>query len=476
MITYNRGPEQVVKVSRDIIPALEEWGIQSPSASFICEAAKMQREEYGDGVTAFVLLTTALVTGAERLMGLGVHPNTIIEGYRKAGKKANEVLEELSTEIDEAGRLEALKGVDSGRDLVTRGLCGEVLEASEKLRNDGAIHPERARFQRMKGGSAAESKLVGGMFLKGVKAHPGMPDSIDSPRIALLSGGLAYRVETKMRGDGPAELTVSINDPKRIGEFRVAEAEKRRRWVDRLGELGVNALFSGQPLDDTVKGLLARRGIFAVEGVSREDAEAIGHATGAEMASSMRDLDGDCLGSACSLRVEEFPPGRVIELGGCGGASFLLRGSTDHSMDELEASLKNAIRVLKVIDKTPRVVSGGGAAEMEVARSLSRYALEFPGREQAVIEQFAEALEEIPGNLAANCGFDKVEALAELRSLHETGRRSVGIGTSGCSENVCLDALGVKRAWITRAVGVATLMIGIDSLLISNEIAKFHKK
>ena len=50
LVSYNRGPEQVVKITKDTIAILDELAIQYPPAIIIAESAKMQRDEAGDGV------------------------------------------------------------------------------------------------------------------------------------------------------------------------------------------------------------------------------------------------------------------------------------------------------------------------------------------------------------------------------------------------------------------------------------------
>ena len=68
LVTYNRGPEQVVKVTKDAIAILDELAIQYPPAVIIAEAAKMQREEAGDGVASFVIFLSALLKKADELL------------------------------------------------------------------------------------------------------------------------------------------------------------------------------------------------------------------------------------------------------------------------------------------------------------------------------------------------------------------------------------------------------------------------
>jgi hypothetical protein len=43
LVAYNRGPEQVIKVTKDAVAILDELAIQYPPAVIISESAKMQR-------------------------------------------------------------------------------------------------------------------------------------------------------------------------------------------------------------------------------------------------------------------------------------------------------------------------------------------------------------------------------------------------------------------------------------------------
>jgi len=61
MVTYNRGPEKIVKVTRDAVAVLQELAIQYPTVTILSEAAKIQRQEVGDGVTCFAIFTSALM-------------------------------------------------------------------------------------------------------------------------------------------------------------------------------------------------------------------------------------------------------------------------------------------------------------------------------------------------------------------------------------------------------------------------------
>jgi chaperonin GroEL (HSP60 family) len=56
----------------------------------------------------------------------------------------------------------------------------------------------------------------------------------------------------------------------------------------------------------------------------------------------------------------------------------------------------------------PKIVAGGGAPEMEIARALRGYAETLPGREQLAIRSFSEAIEIVPLTLGENAGLDPI--------------------------------------------------------------------
>src|ERR1700722_10971236 len=81
MVTYNRGPERVIKVTKDAVEMLSELEVQYPAVKTIAEAAKIHREHVGDGVSTFVIILAALLRESEGLMDKKIHPNVILRGY-----------------------------------------------------------------------------------------------------------------------------------------------------------------------------------------------------------------------------------------------------------------------------------------------------------------------------------------------------------------------------------------------------------
>ena len=66
--------------------------------------------------------------------------------------------------------------------------------------------------------------------------------------------------------------------------------------------------------------------------------------------------------------------------------------------------------------KDPRIVYGGGAADISCANVVAEAADKVPGLEQYSYRAFADALEIIPLALAENSGLNPIEAVSEVKA------------------------------------------------------------
>ncbi len=476
LIAYNRGPEQVVKVTKDAIAILDELTIQYPPAVIVSEAAKLQREETGDGVTGFVIFLSALLKKADELLTMGIHANTISHGYHLATEKALEILERQAATVNNQNN-DILDIVDCQRNLLTPHIRSMIRQAYPLAFSDGRFEKENIRFLKKNGGSLQDSKLIKGVVIKKEKAHPNMPDHIRNLRIAITSERLgSNRLQIKMKSEGPAHIQLDIKTPQQIQEYRETENRLKVQPIEKLTGLNVNVLLCEQPLDETQKEKLFAQGIFALESVDKKDTLAVSKATGAKIVGNVNELLEEDIGFAEELSTGKIELEKTVTIEGCKGATFMLRGNTPQTIDELETAVKNSFVLLKLAGDDGRVLPGAGAMEAQIAQELKSYAREFASREQVIIDAYAGALMDVPRCLAENYGLNPTDTVLELRKRHADGFCNYGIDEQGCNEMVCTELFKVKRLAIRRAYEVSTLMLRIDELLISKEIPKFHKQ
>jgi chaperonin GroEL (HSP60 family) len=476
MVTYNRGPEQVVKVTKDAVTILDELAIQYPPSVIISESAKMQREETGDGVATFVVFLSALLKKADELLNMGIHANIIIHGYNLATDKALEIIDRQainnnSTESD------LLDTVDCQRNLLTPYVQSLIRYAYQSAIRNGKFEKENVRFIKKMGGSLLDLSLIEGVVIKKAKAHPNMPNKIKNLRIAITSERLGLnRLEVKMPGQGPYHINLNIKEPQQMQQYNEIIHKIKAEPIKKLTQFNVNVLLCEQPIEENIKDNLFAKGIFALESVDKKDTEVVAKATGAKIVGSLTELNEDDIGTAEELTTGTLELEKTVTFSGCQGSTFMLRGNTTQTIDELETAIKNSLTILKLANDDGRILPGGGAVEAHIAEKMKAYAREFPSREQVAIQAYSNALMDVPRCLAENYGLNPTDTILELKTHHAEGNHNFGICEQSCREMVCKEPIKVKRSMIRRAFEISMLMLNIDELIISKEIPKFHKK
>ncbi|MPN20385.1 60 kDa chaperonin [bioreactor metagenome] len=225
-------------------------------------------------------------------------------------------------------------------------------------------------------------------------------------------------------------------------------------------------------MDDKVAAYLQSRGIYATRRVKNEDMQHLADATGGRPVRNIKELTEKELGHAGLLEQDRNDDQGKTYLRDCKGAksvSIVLRGGTEHVVDNLERAIDDALRVAKCVVEDGKIVAGGGASEMEVAVSLRSYASGIGGREQMAITAFAEALEEIPRTIARNAGLDTINSILNLRAKHADNKNAGLNIQTGAAEDMLekgiIDPLRVKVNSIKAGSEAAAMVLRVDSML-----------
>ena len=157
--------------------------------------------------------------------------------------------------------------------------------------------------------------------------------------------------------------------------------------------------------------------------------------------------------------------------------TLLVRGSTDHVVDEVDRSIEDAVGAVASAVEVGKVVAGAGAPEEEVAKRIRKYAEQFSGREQLAIKAFADALEIVPRSLAENAGLDPIDILVALRAAHDQGKVFYGVGVfdSGvvdAFEIGVIEPLKVKTQAIKSASEAAEMILRIDDVITASKLGR----
>jgi chaperonin GroEL (HSP60 family) len=255
--------------------------------------------------------------------------------------------------------------------------------------------------------------------------------------------------------------------------FLDEEERMLKGMVNKIAQTKVNAVFCQKGIDDTAQHYLAKLGILAARRVKKSDMEALSKATGAHIISNINDLAKEDLGSAGMVEERKIAGDEMIFIEECKqpkAVTILLRGGTEHVIDEVERAMEDAIKGIASALELGKIVPGGGASEIEVARDLRKYAESFKGREQLAVNAFADAIEVIPRSLAENAGLDPIDKLANLRAQHDKDMASVGLDVfTGKIQDMTklgvIEPLKIKLQAVQSAAEAAEMILRIDDVI-----------
>jgi thermosome len=467
-----------ITITNDGAAILDEIDVEHPAAKMMVEIAKTQDDMVGDGTTTAVVLASELLKKAEELLDQNIHPTVLVAGYRKAAQKAIEVIEKNAVPVDVEDRKTmmkvaltsmASKAVGGAKERFAEIAIDAVKQIAEKRGDKIVADIDNIQLVKKTGKSLLESQLISGIIIDKEVVHPGMPKKKENAKIALLD--LALEIEkTEMSAE------IRIRDPNQMKAFLDQEDSMLKDKVSKIKVSGANIVFCQKGVDDMVQHYLAKEGIMAARRVKESDMEKLARATGGRVTSNLDDLKGSELGFAGLVEERKIGEDKMIFVEKCKdphSVAILIRAGLERMVDEAERAMTDALSVVSDVTENNKIVAGGGAAEIEVAKELRKYATKVGGREQLAIEAFADAMEIIPRALTENGGFDPIDVLVELRSTHdnETGKyKGLNVFTGKVENSIdsgVIEPVVVKIQAIKSAAESASMILRIDDVIMS---------
>jgi thermosome len=466
-----------VVVTNDGATILKEIDVEHPAAKMIVEVAKSQDEECGDGTTSAVVLTGELLKYAGELLDQNIHPTVICGGYKLASDKAKTVLKQLAIDIKSGDKKTlkniamtsmASKGASSEKDVLADVVVESVTSIAEKIGGKTVVDLDNIQIQKKQGGGIANTEIIKGIILDKERVHDGMPKQVKNAKIALINAALEVK-KTEV------DARIQIQDPTQLQAFLDEEEGMLKKMVDRVKKSGSNILVCQKGIDDIAQHYLAKDGIYAVRRAKKSDMEKLAKATGGKVVANLDGLTPKDLGYAGSVEEMKIGDDKMTFVTDCKNpkaVSLLIRGTTEHVVDELERGLHDALSVVKVAIEDGKMTAGGGAAAIAIAMALRDYAPSVGGREQMAIEAFANAIEVVPKTLSENAGLDPIDMMLEIRSAHKKGQKYSGINVfkgkvEDMLKNNVIEPLRVSMQEIEASSEAATMILRIDDVIAS---------
>jgi len=420
-----------VTITNDGATILKQLEVEHPAAKVLVELAQLQDEEVGDGTTSVVIFAAELLKRANELVKQKIHPTSIINGYRIAGRESVKYIQDfLQVDVGTLGKKSLVNVAKTSMSSKLIGsdsdfFAGLVVEAVSKVKTVTLTGKEKYPIKSINvlkshGKSAKETMLIDGFALNCTVAAQGMPLFVKNAKIALLDINL-------QRHKMAMGVNIIITDPKQAEEIKQRESDITKERIQLILKSGANVVLTTKGIDDMCMKYFVEAGAMAVRRCKKEDLRRIAKSTGGTLVTSLGDLEGSesfeasNLGIADNVSQERVADDELILIKGCKQtktASIILRGANTYVLDEMERSLHDSISIVKRTLESKNVVAGGGAVETALSIYLENFATTLGSREQLAIAEFAEALLVIPKTLTVNAAFDATELVAKLRAFH----------------------------------------------------------
>jgi T-complex protein 1 subunit alpha len=394
----------------------------------LIQLSELQDREVGDGTTTVVLIAAELLRQGQLLIDLKVHPNTVISGFRKAGKLAVAYLKKnLAVTNDTLDRdilLNVARTAMASKILNAYSdfFAEIIVDACLTVKGQGTKCPvSKINIVKSLGKSLPESTLIAnGIAINATKCAEQMPRTLTDCRVAVLDLGIS---RTRL----PMGITFRLANADKLKSIQNEEVAQCQRIVEAILAAGANVVITSKTIDEASLKPLVRAGCIGIRHVSDGELAAVARATGATVVKNLVDADGEqafdpaWLGR-CGV-VEQVVIGdneMVVFREGAAenSASIVLRGPNTFTLDEANRTLRDALNAVKRVVESRHVVAGGGCVEAGLSVYLSAVAIETSGKEQVAILKFAEALLVIPRILANNAALDSIDLVGKLRNAH----------------------------------------------------------
>ncbi len=467
-----------ITITNDGAAILKEIDVEHPAAKMMVEIAKTQDDMVGDGTTSAVVLASELLKKAEELLDQNIHPTILVSGYRKASVKAIEAIGKMAVPLDVNDRKTLLKvaltsmsskAVGSARDHLAEISIDAVKQIAEQRGDKTIADIDNIQLVKKTGKSLLETQLIQGIIIDKEVVSPGMPKSKENAKIALLDSALEIE-KTEITAE------IRIKDPKQMKAFLDQETDMMQEMVTKIKASGADVIFCQKGIDDMVQHFLSKEGIMAARRVKESDMEKLARATGGRIVSDLDDLKKADLGMAGLVIERKIGDDKMIFVEKCKdphSVAILIRAGLERLVDEAERAMVDSLSVVSDVIENARIVAGGGAVEIEIAKELRKYATKVGGREQLAVEAFADAVEVIPRTLAENAGLEPIDILVELRQVHDKENgKYMGINVftgklQNSIENGVIEPIVVKEQAIKSAAESAAMILRIDDVITS---------
>ena len=469
-------PEGGVLITNDGATIVEKMMITHPVARLMVELSKSQDNQIGDGTTGIVVLAGELIKQAQRLLDKGLHPLKVASGFEKASDFVAKHLDTLKEKKDKMDREDLIKAamtalsskvVSSCKRRLAEVAVDAVLKVADLERKD--VNFEMIKMVGKTGGAISDTDLVEGIIIDKDFSHPQMLKTVENAKIAILTCPFEPpKPKTK--------YNLNITNAEDFKKLANQEQKYFEDMVQTVKASGAQVVMCQWGFDDEANHLLHTVGINAVRWVSGTDIELLAMATGARIVPRFESLTADKLGFAGKIEEVSFGTTQcnmvvVRQPKKAESVTILIRGGSATIVDETRRSIHDALCVIRNLIRDPRIIVGGGAAELNSSIALRKYADEISTVEQYAIRGFADAMEQVLVILADNTGINAIQSLSMAKSkqieenTHVYGVNCDTATVENLREYEIFETLASKIHQVQLSTQVIKMLLKIDDLI-----------
>ncbi len=465
---------------------LRKVDVDHPAAKSVIEAVNTVDTHVGDGTSSAAILIGSLLGNAKELLNLGIPTATIVRGYEIG-------LDLVLDSLDEIKIKQNNDNLEKMRELLITCITGKtifdlqedqmkivdmiieaVLDVADLKNNYFSIDDIKIEE---KIGNVTEIQLIKGTLIDKTIDSSAMPKCINDAKILLINEPLET-MKTRY------ESEIEITSPKQMSQFLVQENNDLDHLVQNIVNSGANVVISRKGVNDFVQESLAKKGIISMRRVKYNDLWWLEKAVNAKTCESIEKISPHELGFARKIYEKTVGGDPMVFVEGKSPKSvtILLRANSKQYLDELHRNILNAFHVLQNFIESPFVVCGAGSVEGLLSQKIKKQSGTIDGKEQIVVEKFADSILEIPLTLARNVGMDVLDTKTCLQAKFANSNGKIkwyGINSetrniSDMSLSKIIETVAVKQQIFKTAVEATNLILSVDDVFMKNIIDNTH--
>jgi len=460
-----------IKISKDGGYLLNEMQIQNPTASLIAKTIISQKSYIGDGSTSAIILIGETLRNIEKYLEKGIHPQILCDGIDLARMEIEKWLPSqiINNILNRKTLIRCAKTVIETKiqKILAEKMANIAVDAVLTIYNEGKIIDlERIEILQINSRTDSDSKWIRGLVLDHGARHPDMPKIMHNAFILLCNINLEHeRSETNSSFNYDCienKEEISINERELI-DRRVNTIIQLKRSVCLEKNRGF-VVINQKGIDSISLDLLAKEGILGIRRAKRKNLERISLLCNCIPVNSIHNLKSDILGFSGIVYEQLIGEEKYTffeNVSNPFSGTILIKGRSSFIRKQMENSILNSIKALKLGIQDKGFLRGSGGIEMLLQKHLLAFSSNIPGKKKYGIRSFANAVTAIPITLFENSGY-KIDTLHKCLEIYEKTKEKLGNNIPG--DLTCIDSFSVKKHIFTTVCYVIIQILLIDDI------------